>query len=72
MQYLTEMSIYFLKEGMNMCCTFHAAFTQGWDSSDLDCTWMDLSPGCEFISCLFHVLLFILGLMSYYGMFFSL
>lgn len=43
-QCLTKMSIYFLKEGMEMCYRSHAAFAQGWDVSDLGWISLDSNP----------------------------
>lgn len=61
------MSIYFLKEGMEMCYRSHAAFAQGWDVSDLGWISLDSNPAWKSVPGLLHALLFILGPVSYYS-----
>lgn len=59
-QCLTKLSIYFLKEGIEIYCRSHTS-AQDWELSDPSWVWLCLNPGSGFTSGLIHLPLLILG-----------
>lgn len=60
-QCLTKLSIYFLKEAMEIYCRSHGSSAQDWELWDPSWVWLCLNPGSGFISSLIHLPLLILG-----------